>query len=94
MSEQLKSNNMSQHEEEGMIEVPAVMVAVVRQGTQKLTDQEFASIYRAVALRMNVKRIIGYEKVAPLFTQADGTQMEQATWEAFRVLFQERFPAR
>ena len=85
---------MSQSEEEQMIEIPDVMALVVSQDTEKLTPPEFAALYRAILLNGDVKRVAGYEKVKALFTEADGTQMNQTTWEAFQALFHERFPSK
>jgi hypothetical protein len=76
--------------EENIIDASDVIAAVIEQDTQHLTTPEFAALCRAIRLNMNVKRVAGYEKVKGLFTEADGTKMEQATWEAFMVLFLER----
>lgn len=69
------------------------MLLIVGKVTSDLTDTEFAILYRAIMLKMSsIKRVMGYEKAASLFTEEDGTKMERATWEAFQALFHERFP--
>ena len=79
-------------EEQQVIEIPEVMALIVSQDTEKLTSPEFAALYRTILLEGDVKRVAGYEKVKALFVEANGTQMSQATWEAFQALFHERFP--
>lgn len=69
----------------------AILAGVIARDTDTLTDAEFRALYIATRLgNPNTKKIIGYEKVAALFTEADGTKMEQATWEVFGALYQER----
>ncbi len=67
-----------------------VVAILVGMATEELSDEECFALHRAISLQMPVRRVKGYEKVADLFTEAEGTRMEQATWDAFQQVYQER----
>lgn len=77
---------MNQEEKNYMIVLKSVSIAV-----DQLTDDEALAQLMAVQLGNNPKNAYGYEKIAYLYDNAEGTQMHEMTRTAFIEIVCKRF---
>jgi hypothetical protein len=75
-------------------ELSAIMYANVALIINDLTNDELAALNLVAALDSSPHgRLFDYEKVAPLFTEADGTRMHQETKNALSRIVLARLSA-
>jgi len=82
-------NEQPDMDESQLADVLAITVAMI---TDQLDDAQLRALNLCAMLGTNPHgRLFDYATVAPLFTQANGTRMEQATKEALARVVGERF---
>jgi hypothetical protein len=64
---------------------------VVSLACENLTDEELIALNLAVALEIDPRNTLGYDKVSSLFSEeSSGTRMHPVTKEAFTLIVRER----
>jgi len=73
-----------------MSDIPAYVYAAVKMMTDQLTDLELNYICMVALMGSDHRQVQGYERAAPLFTEANGTKMHAMGLDALVLLRDER----
>ena len=67
-----------------------IMLPQVALACTDLSNRELNALYLSIQLGQNPKYVMGYEKIAHLFTEEDGVKMHDVTETAFRLIARNR----
>lgn len=76
------------------INLDAVLAASATLVLENITDDELAGLNLTVALGSDPRKLECWPKVAPLFTQNNGTEMHSETLKAFHRVVRRRLVAK
>ncbi len=73
-----------------MNEIPPHVYAAVKMVTERLNDVELNAICLVALLGTDPRHVAGYDRAAPLFTEAHGTKMHAVGVDALVLIRDER----